>query len=134
MDRGHIITLRQPWEQSPGPGDGTDAATFVRRFGRPTQSLDDQRVWLVVEGCRRLRSIALNGQPLGGVALSADACHRFDVTGLLRARNVLTIAIVPSQDRPNTLQPVVQPANKVPPRARRPELPFDRVYLEFCQR
>lgn len=107
----HTIRLRGPWQiaalisENPTtgeieiPGDwGTvfgsefaGPARFTRRFGLPT-NLTNERVTLVIEQIRGAGSIALNGVPLGEQS-EGNGARRYEITALLKLRNVLEIAL-----------------------------------------
>lgn len=105
----HCISLAAAWEPPADPG----ALLWVRRFGRPAGSAAsgaaaEVRVFLVVTGAAsslRLNGVSLPGGPTpvaGAATAPADegprSGRRYDVTGLLGARNELQLtaaAMVP---------------------------------------
>jgi hypothetical protein len=106
MIETHTIRLRGPWECDAGNGPvqrvqtpvttgklvgGLDAAELrcQRRFGCPTCLDKHERVWLVVERPASSADVHLNGTRLGTAA--SDAASEFDVTALLRERNLLIL-------------------------------------------
>ncbi|MDD4266961.1 MAG: hypothetical protein PHO07_06185 [Pirellulales bacterium] len=82
----HVIRLRAPWQRAQH-GEGQ---LWRRRFGRPTGLAAADRVTLVVEGLAAAAEVSLNGRRLG-TAGPAAVLREFDVTGLLLARNELTL-------------------------------------------
>ncbi|HEY1785638.1 MAG TPA: hypothetical protein VGG30_08825 [Pirellulales bacterium] len=79
------------WAQSLGR-DFRGRVRFVRGFGRPTRLEPDEQVWLVCDGVDLSGLATLNGEALGEVA-GFRTPARFDVTGLLKERNELTIDV-----------------------------------------
>ncbi len=125
MDPGthypHRIRLRGPWDCVPLSSPGrpplpsprrvelpcrwrraglegfVGTVRFRRRFGYPGRIDDGERVWLTVAGLAGRAEISLNGQslPLRDPSLPDQ---EFDVTGLLIARNELTIDVTAATD------------------------------------
>lgn len=109
----HVINLSTAWVPPVSGGTG-----WVRRFGRPAGVGPADRVLLVVEspgGCE----ISLADQVLPAVFAHQRWWH--DVTGLLRARNELTV------------RPPLPPAAKASSAHGRLPLPeaVGRVWLEI---
>jgi len=87
-DQPHRIRLRKPWQVEPLP----HGLRWRRIFHQPTGLGAAARVWIVVDGILATGSVTLNDQPLGRLAGPGSPC-RFEVTGLLRGRNELVLAI-----------------------------------------
>ena len=85
----HTIRLRDPWEFGPG-------RSWLRQFGLPTGLTSNDRVWLVVDRPLAAATVGLNDTLLGEVV--AGALGRFDVTNLLRPRNVAVVGLDPADD------------------------------------
>jgi hypothetical protein len=126
MSPVHTIRLRGPWELTPLVGaaidrilPGDDPLGFVgetitqqlpgawdevlpgfrgtvrytRRFGKPTNLEPTERVWLCVEGVAGSIAMQLNDETI------RDTC--FDITDLLRERNLLQIDVTqPHPEQP----------------------------------
>lgn len=82
----HVIRLRAPWQRVQ-IGEGQ---LWRRRFGQPTGLDAADRLVLVVEGLAAAAEVSLNGRLLGNAGPAAG-WRQFDVTGLLVARNELTL-------------------------------------------
>ncbi len=90
MSKGepHRVRLRRPWRFEPLPR----GLCWRRSFHRPTGLGAAARVWIVVDGTSAVGSVTLNDHPLGRLA-GQGLPSRFEVTGLLKARNELVLAI-----------------------------------------
>jgi hypothetical protein len=110
----HRIRLRGPWECESLQHESTqlrvtmpchwDATPFVgcasrvrcrRHFGYPGRLDGDERVWLIGEGLGAVTHLSVNDLRL---AERCDAPFEFDVTHLLRARNVVVMDVEPHGD------------------------------------
>jgi hypothetical protein len=114
MSYPHRIRLRGPWQAEPlnrlEPGDPLPApltirmpgrlldsslhgfrgrVRFRRAFGYPGRIDDNERVWLTFAGVAGGALVELNGQPLGDLPGTGE----FDVTSLLRQRNIVTVDV-----------------------------------------
>jgi len=87
-DQPYRIGLRKPWQVEPLP----HGLRWRRPFHQPTGLGAAAAVWIVVDGILATGSVALNDHPLGRLA-GPGSPSRFEVTGLLRARNELVLAI-----------------------------------------
>ena len=96
----------------------------MRRFGCPTGLGPRERVWLVFDGVHALGNVLLNDGPLGEIRIQRAAA-RLEVTGLLRARNVLAVDV----ELPPTTAPQERAAR--PDRAGLPAGLIDEVRLEI---
>ena len=116
----HRIGLSQAWDVRDADGD---APTWSRSFGRPTGLEEADRVLLVVEGADVAADLTLNGISLGRPSDSQRRLE-FDVTALLRPRNMLLLAPVGAR-----CPPVGEPST----RAKRQSLgrPLGDVSLEI---
>lgn len=83
----HRIRLAAPWERHELP---TGRVQFRRRFGRPRQLDDWERVWILAPAAVRKQTWKLNDTELCWCARSDDVA-RAAVTPLLRDRNELII-------------------------------------------
>jgi hypothetical protein len=63
---------------------------FVRPFGYPGRIDEHERVWLTVAGLDGQATVTLNDQPLG-VIDGKEGPAEFDITTVLRARNILGV-------------------------------------------
>src|SRR5947209_19779684 len=106
----HRIRLRGPWEAEPldPPGEVRRVTLparlgecglgecrrvrFRRRFGRPRQIDDHERVWLIGEGLAGRGAFQLNGRVLGSHDGEAGP-FAFPVTDLIAERNELTVDV-----------------------------------------
>ena len=66
--------------------------SFARRFGRPTQLADHQKVWLVVEQVDEIGAVKLNENPVGEILFGQEPLRR-EIKDQLLPRNLLTIEI-----------------------------------------
>ncbi len=64
----------------------------ARRFNSPTNLDLRDRVWLAFEGLENEAFVTLNGHNLGTLK-PTESRHRFDITDILRARNLLEVEI-----------------------------------------
>jgi hypothetical protein len=64
----------------------------ARRFNCPTNLDLRDRVWLAFEGLENEAVVSVNGHPLGKLS-PTEPRHRFDITDILRARNLLEVEI-----------------------------------------
>jgi hypothetical protein len=85
------MTLPCRWGAG-GLGDFAGRARFRRHFGYPGQIDAYERVWLTFAGADAVADVWLNGQFLGRHA-GAEQGFEFEVTGLLRRRNDLTVEV-----------------------------------------
>jgi hypothetical protein len=113
----HRIRLRGPWQCEPlarrdstaplpapcqmmmpcrwgdgGLGDFAGRVRFRRRFGLPTRLDPQEHVWITFAGIAGEAEISLNGQPLGSWT-GNEGPLGFEITGLLQARNELTVEV-----------------------------------------
>ena len=98
----HFIRLRDAWEIQPVvlPG-GQAVLRFARRFGYSAGLKNASRIWLSIEDVPSPACVELNGNLLGRVLSSRDLENkngqhcpaRFDITSLLRGRNLLAIEL-----------------------------------------
>ncbi|QDU29942.1 hypothetical protein ETAA8_50600 [Anatilimnocola aggregata] len=65
---------------------------YTRRFGLPTNLSPEERVSLVIERLDWQGTIELNGQVLGD-QLYADGLRTYEITALLKFRNLLQIVV-----------------------------------------
>jgi hypothetical protein len=96
---------------------------YRRRFNRPTGLDAHERVWLVVEGADPRAGVRVNDDDLGdiqGYALVGE----FDVTGLLKATNELTLEVELTDAEVNGLA-ILRPG-----REHKPGGPIGEVRLE----
>jgi len=82
---GETITQQLPgaWEAVLPGFRGT--VRYTRRFGKPTNLETHERVWLCIDDVAGNVSMSLNGEEVPDTA--------FDVTDLLRERNLLQIEV-----------------------------------------
>jgi hypothetical protein len=85
---GRRVTMPCRWRDC-GLRDFTGTVRFARRFGYPGRIDDYERVWLTFAGVAGRAAICLNGTTLG----SCDGPCEFEVTRLLRERNLLQVDI-----------------------------------------
>src|SRR5438045_7321055 len=113
----HRIRLRGPWTCEPlfrfnpdgqrstadlpsafrmtMPGrlpDFRGGVRFIRPFGYPVRIDDFERVWLTFAGVEGAATVTLNDQPLGTFD-TATGPAEFEITSLLRPRNLLSVAV-----------------------------------------
>ena len=88
---GCRMTLPCRWNEG-GLGDFAGRVRFIRHFGLPRQLDPHERVWLTFAGVDDLAQVWLNGQFLGRHQ-GAHGPFEFDVTPLLRERNLLTVEV-----------------------------------------
>jgi beta-galactosidase/beta-glucuronidase len=84
------VRMPRDWRELFGDAYGT--ARFVRRFGRPTNLDENERVRLVFDGIGGAAVVQLNGVELGRVNL-ANRRAAFDITRRLHARNELAVTL-----------------------------------------
>ena len=82
----HTIRLRAPWERK----RQEDEEVWRRAFGRPTNLSERETVRLVLESESGEVIAELNGRVLEPVGSSGEPT-RYDVTGMLGPRNLLTL-------------------------------------------
>ena len=87
----HSIRLRHPWDELPQPVAGT--VIFRRRFQRPTNLDDWERVTLEIDRAVCSGQVRLNGVDLGH--LHAGKYFTADVTALLELQNEFLIEVDP---------------------------------------
>jgi hypothetical protein len=87
----HIIRLRGAWDKSPNG----DATNYARKFGRPRNLNDDERIWLV---CRRVPGpveVYLNERLIAeSIEVGAFAA---DITNLIQIRNTILFSVKSSE-------------------------------------
>ena len=106
----HRIRLRGPWNYQVMPdgptgrvvmpaswGSFRGTMTLRRPFGYPGQIDEDERVWLTLAGYSHRGQITLNGVLLASEQ-AGDQPLEFDVTGLLRTRNLLEIELTGQEE------------------------------------
>ena len=97
MPTPHRIRLHGPWELRTNNATSSltvpntlpvgGSVSLYRRFGQPT-NLNQESVWLVLDGVRGIPTLTLNGTSLAAVADYAE----IDITTLLQQRNLLEVA------------------------------------------
>jgi hypothetical protein len=70
-----------------------------RRFGCPTCLDPHETVFLVVDGCRLLGAVYLNGEPLGQLVHGKTDAAEFDITQRLKDRNELALELAVAADQ-----------------------------------
>lgn len=83
------MTIPCHWKGSEA-GRMTGPVRFMRRFGRPRQLDDHERVWLTFAGVGGTAAVSLNGALLGRQD-GEEGPFEFPVPTLLRARNELVV-------------------------------------------
>ena len=93
--------VRMPAEWQSSFGVVAGKLRLSRRFHRPTNLTDLDRVHIGFAGVGGSATISLNDQPIGGVRNNEQPVS-FDVTALLELSNVLTVDLTydPQQDGP----------------------------------
>lgn len=77
-------------------GDYRGNVLFQRKFNRPSNLEDNERVLIVFEAVRGDGTVILNGHLLGSIGTS-NAPQQFDVTSLLQGHEVLVVDLTFSE-------------------------------------
>lgn len=84
------VTMPADWRSMFGDASGT--VRFRRRFHRPTNLEEHERVFIVFDGLGGTASVAVNGQQLGTVH-SPQHSAEFEITRRLEPSNILTVEV-----------------------------------------
>jgi hypothetical protein len=83
----HTIRLRGFWTSTT---DANGRTQHSRNFGSPRSLDPGETVWLTGEGLPASCEFLVNGQSLGSTTQASQA-FEFEITSLLKPRNVLTL-------------------------------------------
>lgn len=89
--------IRMPASMAESFGEVSGRVVFRRRFQRPTNLDDNERVHIAFDGIGGRADIAVNGQSLGNVENNSETVS-FDMTSLLEKSNELTVDLTISWD------------------------------------
>lgn len=100
-DWQHSGRVKMPaeWSAIFGPAAGT--VRFRRRFHRPTNLDDDERVWIVFDALGGTGTVLVNGAKLGELVTSATP-QRFDMTAELQPSSELIVELTYSPAEPQS--------------------------------
>ena len=90
------VKIPADWAATLGP-TFRGRVLYKRRFGRPSNLAQNERIDLVLHKINGLATITLNGNQLGETKIGESAC-RFELTTLLLPRNELHIEVNLPQD------------------------------------
>jgi beta-galactosidase/beta-glucuronidase len=82
--------VRMPSSMNDSFGKVSGRVVFRRRFQRPTNLEDNERVHIAFDGIGGRADVAVNGHPLGSLENNAETVS-FDMTDLLEPSNELTV-------------------------------------------
>jgi beta-galactosidase/beta-glucuronidase len=100
------IRMPASWQSAFGNVSGT--IRFRRRFQRPTNLDENERVHIAFDGIGGEASIAVNDQPIGSLSDTAETSS-FDVTELLLPSNELSVELTHSPGDASTLGGLYKP-------------------------
>jgi hypothetical protein len=100
LPAGGVMAMPGDWGGVLGQ-DFFGVAKLTRRFQRPTGLTPTTRLWLTIDEAYFQAAVELNGTLLGDV-VAGQAPARFNVTELLKARNILAVKLT-SPDRAGQL-------------------------------
>jgi hypothetical protein len=86
------FTVTMPADPAEYLGDFRGRVLVSRRFNRPTNLEPDERVWVCFPNTRAAGTARVDGIEIGRFQPSGRAAE-FDLTGALKASNVLTVEI-----------------------------------------
>ncbi len=85
--------VRMPSSMNDSFGKVSGRIVFRRRFQRPTNLDDNERVHIAFDGIGGRADVAVNGHPLGSLKNNTETVS-FDMTDLLEPSNELTVDLI----------------------------------------